>query len=145
MLACLFLKDTFLVTVLIATKVVDFVCVIIHAYYRTGKKNTAKKYQFLGLQYLISNFHFVTVATLLFGTGESAIHHLFSRNTHLEFDYPALCTVLAIYFPLACWTAGVAISSGLVVPMLSVKALFVSTLLSEINMPLYFLGGLLSN
>ena len=61
---------------------------------------------------------FISVATLMFGTGENAIHHLFSRNTHLEFDYPALLTVLPIYFLLACWAAGTSISSGIVVPML---------------------------
>lgn len=58
------------------------------------------------------------VATLLFVTGEEAIHHLFSRNTHLEFDYAALITVLVIYFIIACWAAGVSMSVGLVVPML---------------------------
>lgn len=30
----------------------------------------------------------------------------------------SLCSVLVIYFLLACWSAGSAISSGLVVPML---------------------------
>ena len=58
------------------------------------------------------------VATLLFVTGEDAIHHLFSRNTHVEFDYGPLVTVLVVYFVLACWSAGTAVSVGLVVPML---------------------------
>ncbi len=63
----------------------------------------------------------ISVATLMFVTGENAIHHLFSRNTHLELYYPTLCTVLPIYFLMACWAAGTSISSGLVVPMLYVS------------------------
>lgn len=65
-----------------------------------------------------TNSSFNEVATLLFVTGEKAIHHLFSRDTPYEFGYAALFTVLVIYFLLACWSAGTAISSGLVVPML---------------------------
>jgi hypothetical protein len=33
-------------------------------------------------------------ATLFFVTGEKAIQHLFSRNTHLEFDYGPLILFL---------------------------------------------------
>jgi len=62
-------------------------------------------------------------ATLLFGTGESTIHRLFSRGTHLQFGYGALILTLACYFMLACWAAGSAISSGLVVPMLVIGGL----------------------
>ncbi|KAG1682671.1 Chloride channel protein A [Nymphon striatum] len=58
------------------------------------------------------------VATLLFLTGESAIGHLFSRNTHYEMDLAPLAVVFVVYFILACWAAGSSISSGLVVPML---------------------------
>ncbi|XP_064641031.1 chloride channel protein C-like isoform X2 [Lineus longissimus] len=64
------------------------------------------------------------VATLLFVTGEEAIHHLFSRNTHLEFDYAALFTVLVFYYFMACWASGTSISCGLVVPMLLIGALY---------------------
>ena len=59
-----------------------------------------------------------SAATLLFGTGEQAIHHLFSRNTHLELNYGPLFAVLVYYFIMACWASGTSISSGLVVPML---------------------------
>ena len=58
------------------------------------------------------------VATLLFGTGEQAVRHLFSRNTHLQFTYAALFTCLAYYYIVACWSTGTAMSTGLVVPML---------------------------
>lgn len=36
----------------------------------------------------------------------------------LIFFFSSLFTVLVVYFLLACWVAGTAISSGLVVPML---------------------------
>ncbi|KXJ16127.1 chloride channel protein D [Exaiptasia diaphana] len=71
-----------------------------------------------------TNASFNEVATLLFVTGEKAIHHLFSRDTHFELGYAALFTVLAVYFLLACWSAGSAVSSGLVVPMLFIGGVY---------------------
>lgn len=71
-----------------------------------------------------SNETFNQVATLLFGTGEEAIHHLFSRETHWEFTCGPLLTVLAFYFILACWSCGPSISAGLVVPMLYIGAIY---------------------
>ncbi|XP_077983366.1 chloride channel protein C-like [Glandiceps talaboti] len=71
-----------------------------------------------------SNLTFNELATLMFVTGEEAIGHLFSRETHLEFGYASLCTMLVVYYPLACWTAGTAMSTGLVVPMLLIGALY---------------------
>ena len=68
--------------------------------------------------FLFIHILLISVATLLFVTGEQAIHHLFSRSTHLQFGYASLVTALVFYFLLACWSAGTAISSGLVVPML---------------------------
>lgn len=50
--------------------------------------------------------------------GERAIRRLFSRETHMEFQFVPLLSVMSIYFFCACWSAGTAISSGLVVPML---------------------------
>ena len=71
---------------------------------------------------IIENHHYLSslfsVATLLFTTGEGAIHHLFSRTTHLQFDWGPLLALLPYYFLVVCWAAGTAISSGLVVPML---------------------------
>jgi chloride channel 7 len=58
------------------------------------------------------------VATLLFGSGEEAIHQLFSRGTHLQFGYASMSVTLVIYLILACWAAGTSMSSGIVVPML---------------------------
>lgn len=60
----------------------------------------------------------VLVATLLMTNGERAIRHLLSRQTHLEFQFVPLLTVLLVYFLCACWSSGTSISSGLVVPML---------------------------
>ncbi|CAH3018540.1 unnamed protein product [Porites evermanni] len=71
-----------------------------------------------------TNSSFNEVATLLFATGEKAIHRLFSRNTPDKLGYASLFTVLVIYFLLACWSAGTAISSGLVVPMLFIGATY---------------------
>eukprot|EP00117_Sycon_ciliatum_P020983 scpid66345/ scgid0160/ Chloride channel protein D len=71
-----------------------------------------------------SNDSYSQVATLMFGTGEQTVRHLFSRSTHLEFTAGPLITVLVLYFSLACWAAGSAISSGLVVPMLLIGALY---------------------
>jgi len=73
---------------------------------------------------MINNQTYNEAATLLFVTGEQAIKHLFSNGTHGEFDIPSLITVLIIYYILACWAAGTAISSGLVVPMLFIGALY---------------------
>ena len=41
----------------------------------------------------------VQAATLFFVTGEKAIQHLFSRNTHLEFDYLPLIVFLGKRIP----------------------------------------------
>lgn len=61
-------------------------------------------------------FLYSLVATLLFLTGEQAIHRLFSRQTHVEFNFASLLVVLPCYFILACWAAGSSISSGVVIP-----------------------------
>lgn len=63
-------------------------------------------------------------ASLLFVTGESTVEHLFSRNTQYEFDYASLFSVFLLWFPMACWCAGSAVASGLVVPILIVGAAF---------------------
>ncbi|XP_063710282.1 chloride channel protein C-like isoform X2 [Symsagittifera roscoffensis] len=64
------------------------------------------------------------VGVLLYGTGEHAIGHLFSRDTHMDFSYLSLISVLVIYFFLAAWAAGSHISCGTVVPMLVIGGLF---------------------
>ena len=63
-------------------------------------------------------------ASLLFVTGESAVEHLFSRKTTFEFDYAALFSMFLLWFPMACWCAGSAVASGLVVPILIIGAAF---------------------
>ena len=70
------------------------------------------------------NGSYSQTATLFFVTGEDAIKHLYSRNTHLQFNYFPLLTMLLFYYWMACWAAGTYISSGLVVPMLLIGALY---------------------
>ncbi|NXJ61035.1 CLCB protein, partial [Rostratula benghalensis] len=66
----------------------------------------------------------VAAATLLMENGKQGITYLFKRGTHEEFGYTSLCTALAFYFILSCWTAGSAVASGLVIPMLYTGALY---------------------
>ncbi|NXG80372.1 CLCB protein, partial [Baryphthengus martii] len=65
----------------------------------------------------------VAAAALLVESGKQGIAYLFKRGTHEEFGYTSLCTALAFYFVLSCWTAGSAVASGLVIPMLYTGAL----------------------
>ncbi|NXG89571.1 CLCB protein, partial [Stercorarius parasiticus] len=66
----------------------------------------------------------VAAAALLIENGKQGIAYLFKRGTHEEFGYASLCTALAFYFILSCWTAGSAVASGLVIPMLYTGALY---------------------
>jgi chloride channel 7 len=63
-------------------------------------------------------------ATLLFGTGEQAVYHLFSKHTHKQFSYSSMATMLLVYFVMACWAAGTSIASGVVVPMLLIGGIY---------------------
>ncbi|NWS39548.1 CLCB protein, partial [Probosciger aterrimus] len=65
-----------------------------------------------------------SAAALLVENGKQGITYLFKRGTHEEFGYSSLCTALAFYFILSCWTAGSAVASGLVIPMLYTGALY---------------------
>ncbi|XP_077348792.1 chloride channel protein C-like isoform X2 [Lithobates pipiens] len=62
-------------------------------------------------------------AALLVGNGKHSIMLLYQRGTHLKFGLLALVTTLIFYFLISCWTAGAAVSTGLVVPMLYTGAL----------------------
>ncbi|XP_072186141.1 chloride channel protein C-like [Excalfactoria chinensis] len=75
-----------------------------------------------GVRY--SNQTFNQAAALLIENGKRGIAYLFKRGTHEEFGYTSLCTALAFYFILSCWTAGSAVASGLVIPMLYTGALY---------------------
>ncbi|NXI35960.1 CLCB protein, partial [Galbula dea] len=65
-----------------------------------------------------------SAAALLVENGKEGITYLFKRGTHEEFGYTSLCAALAFYFLLSCWTAGSAVASGLVIPMLYTGALY---------------------
>nr|XP_014432999.2 chloride channel protein C-like [Pelodiscus sinensis] len=75
-----------------------------------------------GVKY--SNQTFNEAAALLAENGKRGIMYLFKRGTHEEFGFTSLFTALAFYFLLSCWTAGSAVASGLVIPMLYTGALY---------------------
>lgn len=60
----------------------------------------------------------------MFGTLESAVKHLFSRDTHVQFDFGSLFAALVFYFIAICWATGTSISCGALVPMLLVGGLY---------------------
>ncbi|XP_061467311.1 chloride channel protein C-like [Rhineura floridana] len=71
-----------------------------------------------------SNQTFNEAAALLAENGMKGIMYLFRRGTHEEFGYASLFTTLVFYFLLSCLTAGSAVASGLVIPMLYIGALY---------------------
>lgn len=64
------------------------------------------------------------MASLSLTMNHEAILTLFSRNTHLMLNFQALAMYFGMYFILACWAAGTYISSGLVIPILLIGALY---------------------
>ena len=79
---------------------------------------------FNGSSKMLRNGTFSESATLFYGTGEQAVYHLFSKNTHKQFGYTSMAVMLVIYFVLSCWSAGAYISCGIVVPMLLIGGLY---------------------
>lgn len=65
---------------------------------------------------------FNPAATLLFTSPEKTIEHLLSRQTHYELDYGPVITLFILYTLLACYTAGMAQASGIMVPSLLIGA-----------------------
>eukprot|EP01064_Diplonema_japonicum_P012524 TRINITY_DN19965_c0_g1_i1.p1 TRINITY_DN19965_c0_g1~~TRINITY_DN19965_c0_g1_i1.p1 ORF type:complete len:857 (+),score=103.47 TRINITY_DN19965_c0_g1_i1:59-2629(+) len=62
------------------------------------------------------------LGTLTMGGNEGTIRRLFSRHTNLEFGGGVLFLYFVLYFVFACYTAGMSISSGLLVPMIVMGA-----------------------
>jgi len=58
-----------------------------------------------------------TVSSLVNMDHINAIRLLFSRRTYHQFSVTTCLVVLFFYFLMACWTAGSAIASGFVIPM----------------------------
>ncbi|CAH1786426.1 unnamed protein product [Owenia fusiformis] len=83
---------------------------------------TNKSLDHNGHTYHFNDFNEISV--LLNVPGADAIRHLFSRQTHLQFDYIPLLVVFPIYFIMACWAAGSSVSSGFVVPMLFIGGVY---------------------
>ncbi|XP_063155341.1 chloride channel protein C-like [Candoia aspera] len=73
-------------------------------------------------EYLNQTFN--EAAALLAENGMKGIMYLFRRGTHEEFGYSSLFMALLLYFLLSCLTAGSAVASGLVLPMLYIGALY---------------------
>ena len=71
-----------------------------------------------GTVWIHRNGSYSELATLFYGTGEQAVYHLYSKNTHTQFGYMSMACMLVIYFVMSCWSAGTYISCGIVVPML---------------------------
>ncbi|XP_046549442.1 chloride channel protein B-like [Haliotis rubra] len=64
------------------------------------------------------------LASLLFGTLETAVKHLFSRGTHIQFGYATLFTAFPYFFLAVCWSSGTSVSCGPLVPMLLIGSLY---------------------
>ena len=73
---------------------------------------------------ILRNRSYSESATLFYGTGEQAVYHLYSKNTHRQFSYTSMACMLVIYFFLSCYAAGTYISCGIVVPMLLIGGLY---------------------
>ena len=73
---------------------------------------------------ILRNGSFSEAATLFYGTGEQAVYHLYSKNTHHQFSYTSMIVMLVINFILSCYTAGTYLSCGIVVPMLLIGGEF---------------------
>ena len=67
---------------------------------------------------------YAPLATLTFNSGEAVVRHLFSRGTRGQFTPGVLCCYLFVYFIFACYTAGSAFATGIVIPMLVIGAVF---------------------
>ena len=77
-----------------------------------------------GTYKILRNGSFSEAATLFYGTGEQAVYHLYSKNTHHQFSYTSMLVMLIINFLLSCYTAGTFLSCGIVVPMLLIGGLY---------------------
>ena len=77
-----------------------------------------------GAYRILRNGSYSEAATLFYGTGEQAVYHLYSKNTHKQFSYTAMVIMLIINFLLSCYTAGTFLSCGIVVPMLLIGGLY---------------------
>ncbi|EAN76853.1 chloride channel protein, putative [Trypanosoma brucei brucei TREU927] len=68
------------------------------------------------------NNTFSPLATLVLGSERDTIRHLFSRQTIWQYHPVQLLVLLLLYTIFACWSNGMAISGGLVVPSLVIGA-----------------------
>ncbi|KAK7115171.1 chloride channel protein C-like isoform X2 [Littorina saxatilis] len=71
-----------------------------------------------------TNSTYNELASLLFGTTESAVKHLFAPDMHTMFGYASLAVGLVFYFFFVCWACGTSVASGILVPMLLIGSLY---------------------
>ncbi|KAL8108986.1 hypothetical protein AgCh_025180 [Apium graveolens] len=62
--------------------------------------------------------HYNDLATLLHTTNDDGVRNIFSRNTPLEFKYFSLIIFFALYCILGLFTFGIAVPSGLFLPII---------------------------
>lgn len=62
--------------------------------------------------------HYNDLATLLHTTNDDAVRHIFSTNTPTEFQYFSLTIFFALYCILGLFTFGIAVPSGLFLPII---------------------------
>ncbi|KAK7492242.1 hypothetical protein BaRGS_00016539 [Batillaria attramentaria] len=71
-----------------------------------------------------TNGTYSELASLLFGTTEQAVRLLFSRSTHVMFNYGALSVAFVFYYLFTCLACGTALASGILVPMLLIGGIY---------------------
>ncbi|CBY13398.1 unnamed protein product [Oikopleura dioica] len=64
------------------------------------------------------------LSSLLYTSQDHAINQLLSRGTHKQYSPEGLLYYFIPYFLLACWTSTASLSVGLVMPMLTIGALY---------------------
>ncbi|KAF8716475.1 hypothetical protein HU200_026297 [Digitaria exilis] len=80
--------------------------------------------------------HYNALASLFFNTNDDAIRNLFSAGTHGEFGVSTLLTFFTTVYTLGILTYGVAVPSGLFIPVILAGASFgrlIGTLLGSIS------------
>ena len=80
---------------------------------------------FLQIRFILRIYlSFIKLIRISFFSNFQAVYHLFSKNTHKQFSYSSMATLLVVYFVMACWSAGTSIASGVVVPMLLIGGIY---------------------
>ena len=87
-----------------------------------GRRPIGTEEQGLLATYMCKPGEYSPLGTLTLNSNEETIRRLFSRGTNNEFGWLPLLVYFVLYFTFACWTAGMSISSGLLLPMIVMGA-----------------------